>query len=338
MADKVVVTGASGFVAQHCIVELLRAGHAVTGTLRDLGKAERVRRSIQDHVPVEALTFTQADLQSPAGWHDSLRGARYVLHVASPVPAVAGVDERSIIEPAVSGTLRVLRAAAAAGVERVVLTSSVSAIIFRRGASERPSTEDDWSTLDGLGPYDKSKVLAERAAWDFVTHSPEGQGLELVALNPGLVLGPVLSRETGASAEVVRRLLSGQVPGCPRVGWAPVDVRDVAAGHVAAMVTNGSRGRRYICALEHVWMSDIARVLHDAFAARGYPVRTRTLPDWLVRICARFDKSMALVSRKLGRRVNVSSQRIRQELGWNPRQLSETIIDMGESLIAHGVV
>lgn len=339
-ADRVVVTGASGFVAQHCIIELLRAGFRVTGTLRDIARGEAIRSIIGAHAEAGSrLSFAEAELLADTGWNESLRGARYVLHVASPVPATLRADAESIIGPARAGTLRVLRAAARSGVERVVLTSSVSAIIFRKDARDgRTLTEEDWSTAEGLSAYDRSKVLAERDAWEFVTSSPEGRELELVAINPGLVLGPVLSRETGASAEVVRKLLAGEVPGCPRVGWAPVDVRDVASAHVAAMLTPAARGRRYICALEHVWMVEIARILADHFAHRGYPVKTRTLPDWLVRLCAKFDASMALVSRKLGRPVNVSSQRIREQLGWAPRQLNTSIIDMGESLIAHGVV
>jgi nucleoside-diphosphate-sugar epimerase len=227
-----------------------------------------------------------------------------------------------------------------AGVERVVLTSSLSAVFegYPRDAS-RVFDESDWSRVDGdLSAYDKSKTLAERAAWEFVEGLPEGKTLELAVINPGLVLGPVLEKDYGVSAQAVLKLMRRDYPGCPRLGWPTVDVRDVAGAHFAAMTTPEAAGQRFCCCVDFVWMKEMAEILNARFRDRGYKVPTRTLPDFVVRIAALFDPVTKVVVPRLGLEQHVSNERIKRVLDWKPRGTEEMVVATGESLIELGLV
>jgi len=337
--DTVLVTGASGFIALHCILQLLEQGWRVRGTLRTPSREAHLREVVARHVDAgDRLAFAKADLSSDEGWDEAVRGCRFVLHVASPFPRGVPQHEDELIVPAREGALRVLRAAARAGVERVVLTSSLAAVLYghvRDGS--RTFDETDWSRTEGIGAYEKSKTLAEQAAWEFA-RSPEAGGLELAVVNPGIVLGPVLEEDYGTSGEVVKKLMAREFPGVPNLGWAPVDVRDVASAHLAAMTTPAAAGERFCCAIEHASMADIARILDQRFGPRGFRIPQRRLPDWLLRAVALFDKTTRMAVGDLGKRQDVSSRKLRDVLGWKPRGLEEMVVAMGESLIAHGVV
>ena len=275
--ETVLVTGASGFIALHCVVQLLQAGYQVRGTLRSASREAEVRETVARQVDAgERLSFTTADLTDDAGWADAVANCTYVLHVASPFPAAPPKDENELIVPAREGALRVLRAAANAGVKRVVLTSSIAAVAHGNdGLGNHTFDEDDWSNVDGtLGAYEKSKTLAERAAWDFIA-SDDAKGMELAVINPGAVLGPVLNENLGTSAELVRRLLLRQLPACPRIGFSMVDVRDVASAHIAAMSVPEAAGKRFCCTESHAWIRDIALILDKHFADRGYNTKHR---------------------------------------------------------------
>jgi nucleoside-diphosphate-sugar epimerase len=321
MAGRVLVTGASGFVAGHCVTELADHEYAVRGTIRRPGSAAHLSNIAE---------LVMVDLESDDGWADAVAGCTYVLHVASPFPLEDPADEDELVRPAVQGTLRVLRASARSGtVERVVLTSSVAAI--RPGHPETMTvTEDDWAVVDDSDPYEKSKTLAERAAWDFVRS--DGR-LELVVINPGLVLGPVQQPAVSTSLEPIRRLLARDLPGVPRLGWATVDVRDLAVAHRVAMELPGAAGNRYICAGQHVWMHDMAKIL-----ATEYRVPTRPIPRWLMWTVARFDPSVRAALDSLDRRELVSAAKARRELGWSTRPLDETLLDTARSLIDQHLV
>ncbi|HVY46004.1 MAG TPA: aldehyde reductase [Minicystis sp.] len=342
--DLVLVTGATGFVAMHLIVKLLRAGHRVRGTLRDLRRAERLARVLAEHAGIAdvsgQISFVEADLGRDEGWAEAAAGCRYVLHVASPVLAGVPKDADDVIRPAREGTLRVLRAAADAGVARVVMTSSVAAVLYghpRDGG--KTYDEDDWTILgEGVAPYEQSKTLAERAAWDFVASLPEGRRFELVTLLPGLILGPVLDKDFSVSGEVVKKLLAREVPGCPDLGWAVVDVRDVADAHVAAMTAPDAAGKRFVLAIEHANMIDVAKILDRRFGPEGYRVPVRRVPNLALRVVALFDGTVALAVPDLGKRQDVSSARARAVLGFRPRTLEQMVVDMGESMIRLGVV
>ena len=269
-SDLVAVTGASGFIALHCIRQLLEHGFAVRGTLRDLSKERQVREWLAPLPDGAELSFVEADLTHDEGWPDVVSGVRYLMHVASPVPKAPPKDEEDIIEPAREGTLRALRAATVAGVRRVVLTSSAAAVMSGYDwTDERVFDEDDWSDLSGgMGAYERSKTLAERAAWDFVAQLAPEEAFELVCLNPVYVLGPSLSGIENASNEIVGKLLRRDMPGVPRLHFGLVDVRDVAAAHVSALTSEQAAGERFLLSAEPMWMKEIASTLDEA----GYRV------------------------------------------------------------------
>lgn len=341
-ATTVLVTGASGFIAQHTILRVLEAGYRVRGTIRSLGKSDEVRGVLAPHAgaAMERFELCAADLMSDAGWDDAVRGCRFVLHMASPLPSRPPKHEDELIVPARDGALRVLRAASAGGVLRVVMTSSVAAVVYGHARDgSRTYDERDWSQLgDEVGAYEKSKTIAERAAWDLVEELPADRKIELVTLNPGLVLGPVLGADFSTSGEVVRKLMKREMPGCPDVGWAVVDVRDVADAHVAALTAPGAAGKRFVLAIEHASMLDIARILSEKFSARGYKVPTRKVPGWLLRLVSTWDKTARLAVQELGKRQDLSNARAREVLGFQPHSLEDMVVSMGESMIARGVV
>ena len=336
----VLVTGASGFIAQHAIVALLAAGYRVRGTVRSLKRADEITRTLSAHAELgDRFALVEAELTRDDGWREACRGCRFVLHMASPLPAKPPKHKDELIVPARDGALRVLRAAVAERVERVVMTSSVAAVLYGQARDGKTYDESDWSILsDAVGAYEQSKTIAEQAAWDYVKALPADQAIELVTINPGLVLGPLLSAECSTSGEVVRKLLQRELPACPDVGFAVVDVRDVAAAHVAAMTTHAAAGQRFITAIEHATMLEIAKILDRQFGPRGYKVPTRRLPNWVLRTVSLWDKTARLAIQELGKRQDVSNARARDVLGWQPRGLEAMVVDMGESMVAHGVV
>jgi nucleoside-diphosphate-sugar epimerase len=335
------VTGASGFIAGHCVLSLLEEGYPVRGTVRSLRDEAKLRhlRGLTGKDGAR-LELVEAELTRDAGWAEAVAGCRYVLHVASPFPASLPNDEAELIAPAVEGTRRVLAACAATGggVARVVLTSSLAAIAYGHEThGERVLTEEVWSDPDRCEPYQKSKTLAERAAWDFVAALPATQRFELAVINPGFVLGPLLSDVGGTSAELIKRLLNRGMPACPRVGFAVVDVRDVARAHVLAMETPAAAGNRYIAAGDHMWMEEMAQILAGEFNRYGYRVPTGRLPYWVLWLVARFDKTIRLTLASVGKRELVSHDKACRELGWSTRAPEETLIDMGYSAIELGL-
>jgi nucleoside-diphosphate-sugar epimerase len=291
---------------------------------------------------VSRLSLVEADLSSDAGWQEAATGCEYILHVASPVPRKPVKHADELIGPARDGVLRVLRAAAAAKVKRVVMTSSTAAVMWgHKRDGSKTYDERDWTDLghSDVGPYEQSKTLAERAAWEFVESRPEQERFELVTLQPGLVLGPVLGNEEfSISGEVIRKLLAAELPGCPDLGWAPVDVRDLARAHVAAMTVPEAKGQRFILALEHTPWLTIAQILVRRFGPQGFKVPTRRVPNWLLKTIALFDKAAGLAVPELGKRQDVSSQRARQVLGFQPRDVETMVVDMADSMIQLGIV
>ena len=307
-------------------------------SLADARKTEHLRRIAA--ALGGSLEIVEADLTSDRGWREAVAGCTYVQHVASPFPAEVPKDENELIRPAVDGALRVLQASAEAGtVKRVVMTSSVAAVAFgHTDGDDRVRTEADWSKVENCEAYPKSKTLAERAAWDFVKGLPADRRFELTVINPGFVLGPLLNNDQGTSGELIRKLMMREMPACPELGFAPVDVRDVALAHRLAMERPEGPGNRYICAGEHLWVQDIAKILAAEFNPRGYRVPTGRLPYWLMWIFARFDKAVRLALGYVGRKELVSAAKAQRELGWSMRPVRETIIDTAWTMIEQGVV
>ena len=339
--SKILVTGGSGFIGSHCILQLLAAGHQVRTTLRSLKREGDVRAMLKEGSaePGDRLSFIAADLVNDAGWPEAVAGCDYVLHVASPLPPSVPKNEDELIVPAVEGTLRVLRASRDAGVKRVVLTSSFAAIGYGHEQRTAPFTETDWTDPNGndVQPYTKSKTLAERAAWDFI--AKEGGNLELSVVNPVGVFGPVLGPDYSTSILMVQRLMDGAVPGCPRLYFGVVDVRDVADLHVRAMTNPAAKGERFLAvAGDFITMLDIAKVLKARMGAAAKRVPTRQLPDWLVRLAALRDPAIKLILPELGKAKNGTNEKARRLLGWAPRSNEEAIVATAESLVRLGLL
>ena len=339
----VLVTGRSGFIAMHCIVQLLAAGHRVRTTVRSLSREPEVRATLKaagaGTDAGDRLAFFAADLTADAGWDEAVAGCDHVLHVASPFPADVPKHEDELIVPAREGALRVLRASRAAGVRRVVLTSSFAAVGYGHPQMARPFDESDWTDVDGGGltAYAKSKTLAERAAWSFMGR--EGGDMELAVVNPVGVFGPALGADFSTSIEIIRRMMDGALPGLPRISFGVVDVRDVADLHLKAMTHPEAAGERFLAvAGDFLSMRDIGLVLRQRLGHAARRVPTRELPDWLLRIVARVDKSVGQIVPELGKRKNASSEKARRVLGWTPRPADEALVATAESLARLGLL
>jgi dihydroflavonol-4-reductase len=336
-AKTVLVTGGSGFLGGWCVIELLRRGYEVRTTVRDLSREPEVRAAVGSEVPADGLAVLAADLRSDDGWDEAVRGCEYVLHVASPFPPAQPKDPDELIVPAREGTLRVLRAALAAAVRRVVVTSSVAAVSGGAKPGGEPLDEADWTDLDnpGLSPYVRSKTIAERAAWDLVREAGEPERLAVV--NPGAIIGPVLSEDRSFSLELVERLLKG-TPGVPRIGFSIVDVRDVADLQIRAMTAEAAGGERFVAVSQFRWMSEVAEILRDRLGDEAAKVPTRRVPDLLVRAMGIFDPGVRSITNQLGKRLTYSSAKAERLLEWSPRSPEESVVECARSLIAQGVV
>ncbi|HEY5822649.1 MAG TPA: aldehyde reductase [Propionibacteriaceae bacterium] len=338
---QVLVTGGSGFIAGHCILQLLEQGYQVRTTVRSLTREMDVRAVLEGAgvVAGDALTFVAADLTSDAGWADAVAGCDYVLHVASPVQPGKVEHEDDVIVPAREGTLRVLRAARDAGVTRVVLTSAFHAVGWGHPRRTHAFTEDDWTVVDGPGvdAYGKSKTLAERAAWDFVT--TEGGEMELTTILPVAVMGPVMGREISGANHVIQRCLDGAMPGYPDL-WLPiVDVRDVASAHVLAMTSPDGAGQRFLVSSGPAMaLREIGAILKANLGDAASRVPTRSIPNAVVRLASRFNPEFRSVVPDLGYAKPVSSEKARRVLGWQPRRPEEAILGTAESLVSKGLV
>jgi nucleoside-diphosphate-sugar epimerase len=337
----VLVTGGSGFIGSHCILQLLAQGHGVRTTVRNLKREADVRALLKvgGAVPDDRLTFFAADLESDAGWQQAVSGCEFVLHVASPFPESIPKHEDELVVPAREGTLRVLRAARDAGVKRVVLTSSFAAIGYGHAVQPECYDETYWTDLDGadVRPYVKSKTVAERAAWDFIAH--EGLGLELSTVNPVGVFGPVLGPDFSTSILIVQRLMDGAVPGLPKLCFGAVDVRDVADLHLRAMTHPAARGERFLAvAGDFLSMREFAKILRRRLGKAARRVPRWQLPNWIVRLAALRDPAVKQLVPELGKSKNATSEKARRVLGWAPRSNEDAIVATAESLVRLGLL
>ena len=338
MAETVLVTGGTGYVAGWCVAELLKRGYTVRTTVRGAAKGEQVRRAVATEVdPGDRLGFAIADLTDDEGWAEAMDGVDYVLHVASPLGVDHNGDADSLIVPARDGTLRVLRAATAAGVKRVVMTSAANTASPSSYRDEGVSDETVWTDVNDptLQPYRRSKTAAERAAWDFMA-SYNGP-TTLATVLPGAVFGPVLSDSTLGSVQIISRLLKG-MPGTPRIGFEIVDVRDLADAHIRAMTAPEAAGQRFLATGEFMWMLDMGKALRDGLGPAGAKAPTRNLPDLAFRGLALFDRNLREIMPALGRRAVHSTAKAERVLGWKSRPAAETVVACGQSLLAHNVV
>ena len=336
MSGRVLVTGGSGYIGSFIIRQLAEQGWTVNTTVRSLKREAEVRASLA--VPADKLKFFAADLLNDSGWADAVVGCSHVVHVASPLPSGAVKHEDDLIVPAREGALRALRFAKAAGVQRVVMTSSVAAIAYGHGKKIGTYTEADWTDVKGpqVHAYAKSKTLAERAAREWI--ASEGAGMEYVSVNPAAVLGPVLSADFSSSVQIITRLLSGSLPGLPNFGFGVVDVRDVADLHVRALTAPGMDGERFIASGPFMMMKEVAAVLRDRMGNEARKVPTRGLPDFVLQLTSLVDPTIRMVTGELGKQRITPSDHARDVLGWVPRPAADTIVDTARSLIEKGVI
>lgn len=322
--NTVLVTGGTGFLGTHVIAQLLRAGHAVRTTVRDLGREPELRAALTGAgVDGSAeLTLVTADLSDDAGWADAVQGVRYVLHVASPFPPAMPQSDDDVIRPARDGALRVLRASRDAGVERVVMTSSFAAVGYGHEATDEPFDERTWTNVGApLSAYIRSKALAERAAWDFI--EADGEGLELAVVNPVGIFGPPLTPDLSASIGLAHQMMTA-MPAVPRLATTVVDVRDAADLHLRAMTHPAAAGERFLASTgEPISFQDVAAELRDAVGLQ--PTRLPVLPDDVVREAAKTDPGMAGMVGELGKVRRVSSEKAQTVLDWSPRSNTETL-------------
>lgn len=336
MTGQVLVTGGSGYIGGFLIRQLVAEGWMVNTTVRNLAREGEVRKTLG--VDDSKLKFFAADLNGDAGWAEAVAGCSHVAHVASPFPSDLVKDENDLIIPAREGALRVLRAAKAAGVKRFVLTSSVAAIAYGNPDPGRPYDERDWTNIDGPGvyPYVKSKTIAERAARDWV--AAEGGDMEFCTINPSAVLGPILSNDFSTSIQFVKRMMDGSMPGCPRIGFGVVDVRDLADLHVRALNAPEMAGERFIASGAFLMMGDVAAILRKRLGDKAKKVPTRNIPDFVVRLMGLFDGSIRQVVGELGRSRATDASHALQVLGWQTRAPEDSVVDTANSLIEHGIV
>jgi dihydroflavonol-4-reductase len=330
----ILVTGISGFIGKHCALELLNHGYKVRGTVRNLDKAEQVKSILAKHCDVSALEFVATDLMSDDNWPAAMQNVYGVLHVASPVAVAQPKDPEELIQPARQGTMRAIRSAAEAGVKRFIHTSSIAAVYHGYPPSRTaPFTEDDWTIVatPGVTAYAKSKALAERVARDFI-EAGKSQ-MYYASINPGIVLGPVLDGDLSPSAKLVQDLMRGKYPGCPRLAFSFVDVRDVAKMHRLALESSQPSGGRYIAAAEVAWLVDLARAIKSKLGAPAYKVPRLEVPNLLVRLSSLFDPEVRSILPDLGHPLFLDNSRTIAALGIKFIPLAEAAPATAQSLL-----
>lgn len=339
--DLVVVTGGSGFIAIHIILQLLQRGFAVRATVRSRTKEAVIREMLTNGgiTDFRDLDVVEADLASDANWDRAMAGATYVIDVASPTPKLNFTHKEEMIRPAVDGVRRVLTAARDARVKRLVLTSAYGAVFAGHKNRTTPYTEEDWSDLNwkAIHPYQESKTRAELAAWDFIKN--EGHGLEMAAINPVGVMGPVLSAKYSHSNVQVQQMLEGKVKAVPNVDSGYVDVRDVASLHILAMTTPAASGQRFLATTgETLSMLDLATILRHHFPAFASQLPTKTIPNALVKAAALTRPDLRMVASLLGLYAGTSNHKAVTLLDWHPRSAEDAIVATAQSMIDLGIV
>ncbi|EDV19858.1 putative uncharacterized oxidoreductase [Trichoplax sp. H2] len=338
----VLVTGASGFIATHVVLQLQQQGYRVRGSVRSLTNEKKVK-PLKELCPNAKfpLQLIEADLLVEETWHAAVQDCKYVMHVASPLPlGKPRNEEEELIKPAVNGTLNVLKACAKAGcVKRVVMTSTVGAIIGgMNGENGRVYNEKDWADIETTEPYCKSKTLAEKAAWEFIENCSDNEKFEFCTINPCVTVGPVLHNTPFLSMQTALKLFDGSMPVLPNFNFPLCDVRDVAAAHLKAMIVPEAVGQRHIIYNSNMWYKDISLLYVREFGPYGYKFPTMVAPKFVLWLASLFDPTLKLIIPFLNITTIFDNTRMKEVLNVPPRDISQAIIDLGYSLIERDVV
>lgn len=334
--EKVLVTGGSGFIALHCVQQLLDQGYAVRSTVRSESKKQEIIDSMEKHtLNSNNLEIVMADLLQDEGWSEAVAGCDYVLHVASPFILEVPSDEDILIKPAVEGTLRVLNACKENKVKKVVLTSSVAAVAYGH-KEQKVFNENDWSdTGPGITPYAKSKTLAEKAAWDFVGSLDDDERFDFTVINPVAVTGPMLTSDIGTSNDLLVKLANGSIPACPRTHMGFIDVRDVAKAHIFSMKSEATNNERIIVSDKEMFFVEMGRVLNDAGFKKSPTIE---MPNLMVRFMAFFIKELSGVVGSLGKKVTTDKSKAKTLFNWDYVPAEDSAIEATEQLVSMGLV
>ena len=327
---QVLVTGANGFIALHCISKLLDNGFKVKGSLKDLKKESLVRDALGTKLNRENFEICKLNLLEDQGWAEATSNCDYLLHIASPCVIKEPKHENEIIDPAVNGTLRAIKAAHKANVKKIVITSSIGSIIY--GHNKNICDSKDWTDVSfSVGAYIKSKTLAEKAAWDYLDKLKRSK-LSMTSINPGMVFGPILSNQINStSASLILKMINGRFPALPNIYFSVVDVRDIAKLHVDSLTNDNSDHKRIIAASSKaIPFIEIPKILRKL----GYYKSTlKLVPDQLIKILSIFNKDMKTSVSMIKRgsySLDISETTLIYD--WNPIPFDKTIKDMCLSL------
>lgn len=337
--EKVLLTGVTGFLGSHVLIQLINAGYAVRGSMRNLARQEELMKIVQPHIPADAeVEFVALDLLKDEGWDEAMKGCTYVQHVAAPISLNVPKDLDAFVPGARDGTLRVLKAASRNGIKRVVATSSLGTVTYGEHIDpERIFTDKDWTdpNYKGINAYIRAKTLAEKAAWDFMETCDSGMTLAVV--NPGLILGPLLDpKDIGVSCQGIKQMFTGELPMYPRLGFSVVDVRDVASCQLLAMEKEGAAGERFLCGGDFAWFSDLGAILRKQYPNRKIP--KMNMPNWLVHLFGLFNGGVRQLRDDLNRTQYVDIAKTTKILGWKPRSVEEATIATADSLIELNII
>jgi nucleoside-diphosphate-sugar epimerase len=339
-SDKLVlVTGGSGFVGGHCIVQLLQKGYKVRTTIRSMSKREKVFEMLKNGEiqSFDNISFAVADLSDDSNWNEAVKGCDYILHIASPIHLSIPKDENEMIEPAVNGTLRVLKAARNAGAKRVVMTSNFGAVGYSHKDKSKLITEESWTDPNekGLSAYNKSKIFAEKAAWEFIKN--EGGDLELTVINAVAIFGPALDAKLSSGFELLKNVINGTMKRIPNLELAIVDVRDLADLHIKAMESANAKGQRFLALSDgSMTLPEIAGFLKNKMPGLISRASIKTVPNWVVKFAGLFNAKARALAPMLGVNRKASNEKAKSVLGWVPRPKEEALIASAESLFKFG--
>ncbi|MBP1045045.1 aldehyde reductase [Enterococcus sp. BWM-S5] len=343
MQNKVLVTGGTGFVGTQIIFQLLEKGYMVKTTVRSFKSKDRVIDVLKSNgvSAIENLSFAEADLSKDEGWDEAMEDCEYVLSVASPVFFDIPKDENEVIRPAIDGIIRILKAANRSKVKRVVMTSNFGAVGFsKKNGAQEVTTENDWTDENepGISAYEKSKLLAEKAAWSYI--ETEGKQLEFATINPVAIFGPSLNNHVSGSFDLLKSLLNGSTKRVADIPLNVVDVRDVADLHIRAMVTPEAKGQRFIASADgQISMMEIAELIRKERPELAYKIPTKKLPNVLIEAGALVNKHAREGKLFLDMNRNVSNDKAKKLLEWSPISTNEqAVLAAVDSLVEYGLV